>query len=94
MEKVRLGIIGIGNMGTNHAKSIVEGRAPEVELTAVADRRESRRTWCRENLPENVAVFEQAKDLMASGLCDAVLLSIPHYQHPELSIAEIGRAHV
>ncbi|MCI9146663.1 MAG: Gfo/Idh/MocA family oxidoreductase [Hungatella sp.] len=91
MEKVRLGIIGIGNMGTNHAKSIVEGRAPEVELTAVADRRESRRTWCRENLPENVAVFEQAKDLMASGLCDAVLLSIPHYQHPELSIAAMDQ---
>ena len=91
MEKVRLGIIGIGNMGTNHAKSIVEGRAPEVELTAVADRRESRRTWCRENLPENVAVFEQAKDLMASGLCDAVLLSVPHYQHPELSIAAMDQ---
>lgn len=91
MEKVRLGIIGIGNMGTNHAKSIVEGRAPEVELTAVADLRESRRTWCRENLPENVAVFEQAKDLMASGLCDAVLLSVPHYQHPELSIAAMDQ---
>ncbi len=54
MEKVRLGIIGIGNMGTNHAKSLVEGKVPEMELTAVADRKESRRTGGRENLPETV----------------------------------------
>lgn len=87
MEKVRLGIIGIGNMGTNHAKSLVEGKVPEMELTAVADRKESRRTWCRENLPETVRIFDDAGELMTSGLCDAVLLSIPHYQHPELSMA-------
>lgn len=86
MEKVRLGIIGIGNMGTNHAKSLIEGKVPEVELTAVADRKESRRTWCKENLPENVKIFEDAEDLMSSGVCDAVLLSIPHYQHPTLSM--------
>lgn len=86
MEKVRLGIIGIGNMGTTHAKSLVEGKVPEMELTAVADRKESRRTWCKENLPGNVAVFEEGKDLIASGTCDAVLVAVPHYQHPELSI--------
>ena len=86
MEKVRLGIIGIGNMGTTHAKSIAEGKVPEMELAAVADRKESRRTWCKENLPENVTGFEEGKDLIASGTCDAVLVAVPHYQHPELSI--------
>lgn len=86
MEKVRLGIIGIGNMGTTHAKSLVEGKVPEMELAAVADRKESRRTWCKENLPANVAVFEEGRDLIASGTCDAVLVAVPHYQHPELSI--------
>ena len=45
MEKVRLGIIGIGGMGTNHALSIVKGNIPEMELTAVADIREIRRSW-------------------------------------------------
>ncbi len=34
MEKVRLGIIGIGNMGTTHSKSLTEGLVPEMELTA------------------------------------------------------------
>ena len=86
MEKVRLGIIGIGNMGTTHSKSLTEGLVPEMELTAVADRKESRRVWCKENLPESVTIFEEGKDLIASGKCDAVLIAVPHYQHPELAI--------
>ncbi len=85
MEKVRLGIIGIGNMGTTHSKSLTEGLVPEMELTAV-DRKESRRVWCKENLPESVTIFEEGKDLIASGKCDAVLIAVPHYQHPELAI--------
>ena len=41
MEKVRLGIIGVGNMGSGHAQNILDGKCPEIEITAVADRRES-----------------------------------------------------
>lgn len=86
MDKVRLGIIGIGNMGSSHCKSIIENKVPELELTVVADRQESRRDWARENLPESVVILEEGKDLIASGLCDAVLVAVPHYQHPELSM--------
>ena len=45
MSKVRLGIIGIGNMGSGHVESILDGKVPEIELAAVADLRESRRQW-------------------------------------------------
>ena len=38
MEKVKIGIIGIGNMGTSHAKTITEVKVSELELVAVADR--------------------------------------------------------
>lgn len=86
MDKVRLGIIGIGNMGSGHCKNILEGKVPELEITAVADRLESRRNWCREHLPETVAVFTEGKDLIAGKDCDAVLIAVPHYQHPELAI--------
>lgn len=87
MEQVRLGIIGIGNMGTNHAKSLVEGKVPNVKLTAVADRKESRRTWADSNLPDDILIFEEGTELMGSKACDAVLIAVPHYQHPELSMA-------
>ena len=86
MEKVKIGIIGIGNMGTSHAKTITEGKVPELELVAVADRQEGRRQWCKEHLPETIQIFEEGSDLIASGVCDAVLVAVPHYQHPELSM--------
>ncbi len=86
MDKVRMGIIGIGNMGSGHLKNILEGKVPEMEVTAVADRQEGRRTWAKEHLPESVAVFEEGKDLIAAGVCDGVLIAVPHYQHPELTI--------
>jgi len=86
MEKVRLGIIGIGGMGTNHALSIVKGNVPEMELTAVADIREIRRSWAKENLPGSVAIFEDGRELIESGTCDAVLIATPHYFHPDFVI--------
>lgn len=86
MEKIRLGIIGMGNMGTNHAKSLMEGKVPDIQLTAAADRRESRRKWCKENLPEDVQIFTEGSQLMESGACDAVLIAVPHYQHPTLAM--------
>lgn len=86
MNKVKLGIIGIGNMGSSHAKNIIEGKTPDIELAAVADRKEDRRNWAKETLPETVKIFEEGKDLMDSGVCDAVIVAVPHYQHPELTI--------
>ena len=86
MEKVKLGIIGVGNMGTNHSKFIMQGLTPEIELVAVADVKESRCQWCKENLPETVAVLSDGKELIDSGLCDAILIAVPHYDHPELTM--------
>lgn len=85
MEQIKLGIIGVGNMGSGHAGNILAGKTPEVQLTAVADRREARRAWAKEKLPEDVAVFCEGSELIASGLCDAVLIAVPHYQHPTLA---------
>ena len=77
MTKVRLGIIGVGNMGSGHAANILAGKCPEIELTAVADRREARRQWAKDTLPEGTAIFEEGSDLIQSGLCDAVHICTP-----------------
>lgn len=86
MEKVKIGIIGAGNMGTTHIKNVLENKVPELELVAVADRQQGRRDWCKEHLPENVQIFENGDDLINSGCCQAVLIAVPHYQHPELAV--------
>ena len=84
MSKVRLGIIGCGNMGSGHINNIKLGRCPEIEVVAVADRRESRREWCKENIP-TAQIFNEGEDLIKAGVCDAVLIATPHYQHPPLA---------
>ena len=86
MDCVRFGVIGVGNMGTTHSKNFAAGEVPGAVLVAVADRDPARREWAKANLPESVTIFEEGDDLIDSGLCDAVVVAVPHYQHPTLSI--------
>ena len=44
-DTLRMGIIGVGNMGTGHAKNILAGRCPRIRLTAVADIAPARLTY-------------------------------------------------
>ena len=48
MQKVRLGVIGVGNMGSSHIKNSLEGKMPEIEITAVADIKPDRLEWAKE----------------------------------------------
>ena len=86
---VRLGIIGIGNMGSEHCRTILDGKCPEVILAAAADLRPDRREWAARNLPESVHVFEDGRELIRSGACDAVLVAVPHFQHEPLAVAAL-----
>lgn len=91
MEKVRMGIIGIGNMGTCHACNIKDGRCPEIELAAVADINPKRLDWAKENLPDTVARFDDAIKMLDSGLIDAFIIAVPHYLHPQFAIEGFKR---
>ena len=96
MEKVRLGIIGIGNMGTGHLGNILGRQCPEIEVTAVADINPARLDHARSmvekakaehpEIPE-IATFTDAMELIGSGLVDAILVAVPHYDHPRYCIA-------
>ena len=91
MEKIRLGIIGIGNMGSSHAKKVVEGKCPDFVLTAIADINEERHTWVREALGEEIKCFASAEEMLDSGLIDACIVAVPHYDHCSLAIACMQR---
>ena len=91
MSKVKLGIIGIGNMGTNHAKSIMGGKCPEIQLCAVADINPDRLTWAKNEYKEEVACFADAIEMLDSGLIDACLIAVPHYDHTKFAIECIKR---
>ncbi len=85
MEKVRLGIIGVGNMGTGHLKSVVEGQCPRIEVTAVSDIVPEKLTRAGEICP-SAERFDDTIKMLDSGLIDAALIAVPHYDHPTLAI--------
>ncbi|MBT7419638.1 MAG: Gfo/Idh/MocA family oxidoreductase, partial [Gemmatimonadetes bacterium] len=60
MDKVRIGIIGLGGMGSNHAGYIYRGEIPGAEIAAVADADPARLEGAKEKFGEGVQVFEGA----------------------------------
>lgn len=90
MEKIRLGIIGVGNMGSSHARRILDGNCPDFILSAVADINPDRMTWIKEQKPDT-ACFSDAIAMLDSGLIDACLVSTPHYDHPRYAMACLER---
>lgn len=87
MEKeVRIGIIGIGNMGSDHAKRIARGDIRGMKLTAAADVKPARRAWAKENLPADVKIYENETQLLDDPEINAVLIAVPHYDHPGFAI--------
>ena len=91
MEKIRLGMIGLGNQGTMYAKKLIAGECPDFDLVAICDRNPARVTWGKENLQKEITYFEEAEALLDSGLIDACLIETPHYDHPTLAIACMRR---
>jgi predicted dehydrogenase len=84
MDKVRLGIAGLGNMGATHAGSILAGEINRLELTAVCDpdpARTARFPQCQG--------FSSADAMSGSGLIDAILIATPHYSHAIIGMAAL-----
>lgn len=86
MKKIKLGIIGIGNMGTGHAGSVRNGMCPEIELVAVADINKERLAWAKEEYKGEVTCFATAEEMLDSGLIDSCLIAVPHYDHTTYAI--------
>ena len=91
MEKIRLGIIGIGNMGSGHAGRIKAGNCPDFVLSAVADINPARLEWAKKELGEDVKRFDAAEAMLDSGAIDACIVAVPHYDHPKYVIECLKR---
>ncbi len=76
MKQVRVGIIGIGGMGSSHARQFLNGAIKRGELAAVCDI-DPERLKAFPDLPG----FDSADALIKSGSVDAVLIATPHYGH-------------
>src|SRR6266852_4039042 len=81
MKNVRLGIIGMGNMGKFHADYLMNKKVARGEVTAVSDA-----------FPANLErykqfkTYEKSEQLIRSGEVDAVIIATPHYLHTSIGI--------
>ena len=82
MNEVRLGIVGVGGMGSCHADSILAGKIQRLRLAAVCDI-EPRKM---DRYGAELQRFEDSAELIRSGAVDAVLVATPHYFHTTIGI--------
>ena len=88
MDEIRVGVIGIGNMGTAHTATIAQGNIHGMKLTAVCDVNPARLEVCAERFPQ-AARFDSWPALLESGMTDAVIVAVPHPMHAEIASAAL-----
>lgn len=86
MANIRLGIVGIGNMGTGHLANIQGGKVSRCDVTAICDLDPQRMTrW------PQIRQFTDSAAMIRSGLIDAILICTPHYDHTTIGIDALGQ---
>lgn len=85
MKTVRIGIIGLGNIGKYHADYLLNRKVSRCELTAVADPIAPLERF------HSLQTFRDAESLIHSDVVDAVIIATPHYQHTTLGIAALEK---
>jgi len=89
MNKIRFGIVGVGNMGSLHCRQITEAKDRKIELAAVCDIVAAKAQAIGNQY--GVPSFTDAAAMYDSGLVDAVIIATPHYWHAPQTIAAAQR---
>ncbi|POH59916.1 Gfo/Idh/MocA family protein [Arthrobacter glacialis] len=89
-NKVRLGIIGLGQQGGAYAKFITSGLVPNMVIGAITDIDPAKRELATETYPD-VKVYDDYLTMLDSGDVDAVVTCVPHYLHPEMGMETLKR---
>ncbi len=89
MEKVKIAVIGLGNIGTLHLANIE--KEPRVELAAVCDIVPEKAKAAAERY--GVKAYFDSDKLLADHVCDAVIIATPHYAHTTIGIAALNAGH-
>ncbi|MBQ7654651.1 MAG: Gfo/Idh/MocA family oxidoreductase [Clostridia bacterium] len=87
MNDIRVGVVGIGNIGSMHATNLYSKKIKGASLAAVCDIDPQKKVWAKEHL-KGVEFFDSFEQMITSGKIDAVIASVPHPLHPV--VAECG----
>ena len=88
-KKVKIGVIGAGNMGLSHVYSAHE--LPNSCLTAVCDIDQAKLDRIKPELREKIGLYRSSAEFFDKADIDAVIISVPHYDHVPLAIEALKR---
>lgn len=88
---VKVGIIGVGTIGSAHAASIYSGAIDGMRLCALCDTSANRRKSLCELYPD-VPIYASDDDFFNRADIDAVIIATPHYDHPPLAIRSFEKS--
>ncbi len=85
-QNIRIGVVGVGGMGSSHARKLNDGVIPRATLGAICDANPIH----FEKFP-GVPSFTDYEAMLDSGAIDAVIIATPHYFHTTQGIAALER---
>ena len=91
MKEVRYAVVGAGNQGTYYALKLANGEVPASRLTAIAEVNPVKTEAIKAKLPDGILYYTDYKKMLDDKVCDAVLVVVPHYSHPEIVIECLER---
>jgi len=83
-DRVRLGVIGTGNRGSDVMNVFL--KEPDVDVVAVCDVYEKAMLSAKERTQGKAQTFGEYRDLLASKDVDAVLIATPDHWHMQMSV--------
>ena len=81
MDNVRLGIVGLGNMGKAHLGNIRAGKVAGLRVTALCES-----VGTLPPLQSGEHPFSDVNEMIHSGKIDAILICTPHFSHTTIGI--------
>lgn len=98
MDKIRFGIVGMGVQGSLYANILTGASIPYMPsidvpkncvLTAVSSRSEKAKEFASHL--SGVTFFYDWKEMISSDLCDAIIITVPHFFHHEVAIYALSQ---
>ena len=91
MDAVRIGIVGIGNMGAHYLKTLAAGEVDGARPTAVCDTDPARLEAAKARKIDGLTCFTDYRDMIGGKTVDGIIIATPHYDHPAVAIAAFDK---
>jgi len=84
MDKLHIGVIGVGNIGFVHASCIYSGAVEGACLAALCDVKTEMQEALQEQFP-GIPFYDNCETMLQEAALDAVIVSVPHPLHSDIA---------